>query len=234
MEEKVEYERLLPAEFSERFEAFPVVYVPVGSLEWHGEHMALGNDSLKMHALCCEAARLGGGIVYPAIYYCIPGLAPADPSRYKHDSTFWGEPEVLRTLLLSTLQSLEKVGFRVAILTTGHTPPQQVQMMRDVAGEYQGKMHIHGTCDMDFGDEINFTSDHGAMWETSILWQAFPGLVDLTLLDPDPEVKPFNVFGKDPRTEASPGLGKRAIQTVARDMAALAGKLLAEQAPEAK
>ena len=60
MEAKVEYDKLLPYEFEGRLNARPAVYVPVGSLEWHGEHPALGNDALKMHALCCEAARVGG------------------------------------------------------------------------------------------------------------------------------------------------------------------------------
>jgi len=228
MLEKVQYERLLPWEFEERIKAFPVVYVPVGSLEWHGEHLALGNDSLKMHGLCCEAARKGGGIVYPAIYYCIPGLCEADPSRYQHNSTFYGEPDVLRALLLSTLAGLERSGFKLAFLTTGHTPNEQVQMMKDVAKAYTGKMKVHGTCDMVFGDSVNFTSDHAAMWETSLLWHFEPDLVDLTMLDPAPSVQPFNVFGQDPRTKASPRLGAKAAEAVATDMAELAAKLLAE------
>jgi len=227
MLEKVQYEQLFPWEFEQRIKAMPVVYVPVGSLEWHGEHLALGNDSLKMHAMCCDAARIGGGIVYPAIYYGIPGLCGADPGRYEHDSTFYGEPEILRSLLLATLKSLEKSGFKVAILTTGHTPGEQVAMMGEVAGAYDGVMKVHGTCDYAFGDSIDFGSDHAAMWETSLLWHYHPGLVDLTMLDPDPDVAPFNVFGRDPRTEASPRLGARAARVVAADMAELAKKLVA-------
>ncbi len=228
MEAKVQYEALLPHEFAERIAAFPVVYVPVGSLEWHGEHLALGNDALKMHALCCEAARLGGGVVYPPIYYCIPGLCEADPSKYSHNPTFYGEPDVLRALLLSTLSKLENVGFRVAILATGHTPREQNQLMKDVAAAHAGKMLVYGTADQEFAHEINFTSDHAAMWETSLLWHFYPGLVDLTQLDRDPNVKPFNVYGKDPRTEASPGLGRKTAEIIARDMAELSAKLLAQ------
>ena len=226
MLEKVQYERLLPWEFEERINAFPVVYVPVGSLEWHGEHMALGNDSIKMHALCCGAARTSGGIVYPPVYYCIPGLCGSDPSRYKHNPSFYGDPEVMRTLLLSTLSCLEGVGFKAAVLTTGHTPGEQIEMMIEVAQAYDGKMKVGGTCDKEFGDEINHTSDHAAKWETSLLWHFEPGLVDLTLLDPDPDVAPFNVGGEDPRTTASPGLGAKAARIIARDMATYAKELL--------
>ena len=70
MLDTVEYEKLLPYQFEERMQACPLVYVPVGALEWHGEHLALGNDALKMHGLCCEAARIGGGIVYVRYLQC--------------------------------------------------------------------------------------------------------------------------------------------------------------------
>ena len=74
MHEVVEYQCLLPCQFEERITKFPLAYVPVGSLEWHGEHMALGNDAIKMHALCCEAARQGGGIVFPPLFDGIPNM----------------------------------------------------------------------------------------------------------------------------------------------------------------
>jgi hypothetical protein len=59
--EHIQWERMLPAEFRAAFEALPVVFLPLGTVEWHGEHNALGLDSLKAHALCVNAARLAGG-----------------------------------------------------------------------------------------------------------------------------------------------------------------------------
>jgi len=38
------WERLLPAEFREAMAALPVVFLPLGTVEWHGEHNALGLD----------------------------------------------------------------------------------------------------------------------------------------------------------------------------------------------
>jgi hypothetical protein len=46
-----------PQSFAQAFEALPVVFLPLGTVEWHGEHNALGLDSLKAHALCVNAAR---------------------------------------------------------------------------------------------------------------------------------------------------------------------------------
>ncbi len=40
--EKVKYAELLPFEFRRRLAERPVAYLPLGTLEWHGEHIALG------------------------------------------------------------------------------------------------------------------------------------------------------------------------------------------------
>ena len=39
---KVRYEEMLPHELEEAIRQFPVAYVPVGSLEWHGRHFSFG------------------------------------------------------------------------------------------------------------------------------------------------------------------------------------------------
>ena len=228
MEQKVQYELLFPWEFKERFERCPLIYVPVGSLEWHGEHMAVGNDSIKIHHLCCDAARISGGIVYPPVYYCIGGLMPFDPSKYSVNGTFKGETQVLEEFLLSVLNSLETIGFKAAILITGHTPPEQCDLMRTVANKYKGKMKVHGTDDKQFANSIGHHSDHAAKWETSILWYYHPELVDITQLPRDLSEKPFNVHGDDPRTTASPQLGRKVSILIAEELAGLAKKLIEE------
>ena len=48
----IQWELMLPEEFRTAFEALPVCFLPLGTVEWHGEHDALGLDSLKAHALC--------------------------------------------------------------------------------------------------------------------------------------------------------------------------------------
>ena len=64
----VQYERLRPAQIVERREACPVAYLPIGTIEWHGEHNPVGLDTLKMHQLLIECARKIGGLVLPPLY----------------------------------------------------------------------------------------------------------------------------------------------------------------------
>jgi len=65
----VQYERLRPAQIAERRAAFPVAYLPIGTIEWHGEHNPVGLDTLKIHGLMIECADRIGGLVFPPLYY---------------------------------------------------------------------------------------------------------------------------------------------------------------------
>ncbi len=44
--ETVQYEELTPSEFREKLNNAPVAYLPLGTLEYHGEHLPLGTDAL--------------------------------------------------------------------------------------------------------------------------------------------------------------------------------------------
>ena len=60
----VRYERLRPSQIVDRRQACPVAYLPVGTIEWHGEHNPVGLDTLKMHALLIRCAEELGGLMY--------------------------------------------------------------------------------------------------------------------------------------------------------------------------
>ena len=64
----VRYEDLLPHQFRLRLAECPVAYLPLGTLEWHGEHLPLGSDAIISHGLMIKAAEKLGGIVMPPIY----------------------------------------------------------------------------------------------------------------------------------------------------------------------
>ncbi len=69
---KVRYEEMLPHEILERREKFPVAFIGLGTIEWHGEHLAVGNDALKAEKLCELAAEKSGGFAFPTVWYGEP------------------------------------------------------------------------------------------------------------------------------------------------------------------
>ena len=54
MEREVRYERMRPVEIREAREDCPVVYIPLGTLEWHGLHNPVGHDAERAVAAMRE------------------------------------------------------------------------------------------------------------------------------------------------------------------------------------
>ena len=65
----VRAELLAPHEIDSRLAERSLVYVPVGSLEYHQEHLPIGLDALNAHGVCLAAAEAHGGVVLPPLFY---------------------------------------------------------------------------------------------------------------------------------------------------------------------
>jgi len=72
--EKVKYHEMLPHEILARRENFPAAFIGLGTIEWHGEHLAVGNDALKAEKLCELAAAKSGGFAFPTLWYGEPRI----------------------------------------------------------------------------------------------------------------------------------------------------------------
>ena len=53
---KVWFEEMFPWEISAAMPEAPLYYLPLGTLEWHGEHAAVELDAPKAHAVSVLAA----------------------------------------------------------------------------------------------------------------------------------------------------------------------------------
>jgi creatinine amidohydrolase len=67
------YAEMLPHELAAVLASRPVVYLPLGTLEYHGPHLALGNDGLKAEGLCERGCARTGGALAPTLYWGIGG-----------------------------------------------------------------------------------------------------------------------------------------------------------------
>lgn len=224
---KVRYEEMLPYEFEQAIARFPVAYVPVGSLEWHGRHLALGNDTLKAYGILLRTAEAYGGVVVPPTYWghmdlWKPGCHPGLP------------PDVVDALYTAIFTGLVATGFRVVIGVTGHDVKEQVDSLRKAVaaisadGTAAGYAMMEGDLYDIPGDEM----DHAAHWETSILMYLRPDLVEMDrirdeVLTTQEGAREAGIFGRDPRTDASRELGEKIVSRIADNIGRKAQELLA-------
>jgi len=196
---KVRYEEMFPFEFKEAIEKNPTAYLPMGSLEWHGYHNALGLDSLKAWKILELVAKKNGGIVFPPLFIGLDKYP--DYSIMEHPNKAYDcysiDADLLEKLLESYFERMVRIGFKKIVVLAGHYPNSQVA--RAAADKFKRKNKditiIVGT-ECDFVE--NQKGDHAGKWETSLLMATLPNLVNLRLMTGKKDGL-LAVSGDDPR-----------------------------------
>jgi len=228
---KVQYEEMLPHELEEAVARFPVAYCAFGSLEWHGRHLPLGNDSLKAYHLLLLTAREYGGVVVPPTYWGFLG-------KWKDWTMIDFGAEIVEPLYAKIFQGLVDVGFRVVIGVTGHDVEPQRNAIALAVEKIQESGNATGFAMMegDLYDLTDDTMDHAAAWETSLLMYLRTELVDMSRiaredLDTEEGRKAAGIFGHDPRKHASRELGEKIAGGIVDAIGRKAQELLAGLPP---
>ena len=208
----VRYEDLLPHQFRFRLAECPVAYLPLGTLEWHGEHLPLGSDAIISHGLMIKAAEKLGGIVMPPIYVGpdrsqlqlngsqLQGMDTADvttPHRQLDGSCYWVSEGLFMSLIDNIIEQLKRAGFKV-VFADGHGPSRNSWVNHLIEREVRFGLKLLGVT-KDFRQSWQSQMDHAAENETSLVMALRPDLVDLSQLPEDKSVWPQGVGGSDPR-----------------------------------
>lgn len=209
-----QFEMLLPWQLRNAVAKRAVVYIPLGTYEWHGEHLPVGLDSLTSHGICLRAAAIDGGVVLPPHYYSVGG---------GHGDYPWtiikSEPDEIEAQLNFTLQRLAKFGVKLAVIFSGHFPDAQLDMIDRLASQWNknnSPLNVSSTA-VNRIEGLKFAPDHAGIFETTLLAALRPDLVQLDRLKSlaeaplakddeifgaarhDPAHPIYGVFGPDPR-----------------------------------
>ena len=235
---EVRWERMFPDELEAAFLATPVVYYSYGLCEPHGPQCTLGLDSLKAHALCCEAAKEHGGIVAPPDYWHIHEVGGYASWAAKHVG------EVERTWLTSLppwqhfknvcyhLRTADALGFHAAILLTGHYGPNwnDLKTLVEIVQPHVGT-RLYSLPDFEANqpsfDGDNSGGDHAGKVETSLLWALEPSCVDMSRLPAAYAPGPHFAMGDSAR-ESNRRIGERMVRDEVRFLGDKARELLSE------
>ncbi len=243
---KVLYEELTPTEFRERLAEAPVAYLPLGTIEWHGEHLPLGSDGLQAREFFIRLARETGGVVYPMLFMgpdrkqtvdekelygmdifvgdAASGKAYA--SQQLDGSSYWIAEEDFQALMEAILKQVSRAGFKV-LVAHGHGPSTRFLIDHTVDWEERFNLKILHCWGHRDKEGMGIMLDHAAMNETSLLMTLLPDLVRMEYLPADTSEWPVGVGGKDPRLWASPEKGREILAIQQDRMSTLIAEALA-------
>lgn len=245
MTDKYLYAELTPQEFRERIAAAPIAYLPLGTLEWHGEHLPLGSDGLQSQGFFCRLAEEVGGVLLPMLFLGpdrteeVDGRTLYGMDLCKNDqeqkyetqqlagSAYWVSNETFETILESILKQLARAGFKIVV---GHGHGPSTHFFRSHAEEWKEKFDL--VCMVCWGSDVDreglgIQVDHAAMNETSLVMALRPELVQMERLPTDLDQWPVAIGGKDPRLHASAEFGQKAIDLQAERMSGILKEALA-------
>ena len=167
------YPYLSPAELADRLQRKAVLYLPIGSLEWHNEHLPLGTDTLHAIELAHRLCRELGGVVLPAFWWNTGGC-------HDHASTYHMPEDIYRTTLKNVCLGLAPIPAKVLVLINGHGGQYQKESPEIVAGELNNEgfpMRVVTADPYTLATSSACRIDHADTGETSVAMELIPQLV---------------------------------------------------------
>ncbi len=196
----VHYELLRPGEIVAERERCPVVYLPIGPLEWHSLHMPLGTDGLNAAAVAQRVAERVGGVVLPTFFWGTERERPPamladlgfERSEYVVGMDFpanilpslYCREEFLALLVRELLGLLIKQQYKLIVLVNGHGARNHLDTLQRLAVEFSATSPARvllATAWPSKGDLDTFTG-HADAGETSVMMALCPDGVDVTAL----------------------------------------------------
>ena len=245
--EKVRWENMLPDEFVNLRDRFPVCYMAYGLAEPHGAYNALGLDWLKAYALVEAAAAAQGGIVAPPLawhiqeipefhddgqgtgWLCDAGVRQALSSSIPADLFY-------RTVFYN-IRAFDARGFHAAILVTGHYGGVEI-VLRKICECYlrqtKSPIRLYAIADWECIDrELPYRGDHAGVCETSQLMALFPDLTDLNRQTCGEELGERFAGGVNFQAGPMPTreIGKKIVESQVRNLGDTARSLLEQYQP---
>jgi creatinine amidohydrolase len=173
----VQYELMLPWQLREAVAKRPVAYVPLGTYEWHCEHLPVGLDALTSHGLCLRAAMQTGGVVLPALHYGTGGGHGDYPW-----TVIMPQATEIAAQLAFTIAKLKSFGFKKVALFSGHFPDAQLELIDQLAAAHcDGDFKVMATA-VNRIEGLALKPDHAGIFETTLLAAMWPELVQLDRL----------------------------------------------------
>ena len=197
-------ELLQPHQIAAALAERSLIYLPLGTIEWHCHHLPVGLDALTAQGLCLRAAERTGGLVWPVLYYGTGGGHGGFPWTVMMPTA-----AEIGTMLRFTLNRLAQMGLAEAVLFSGHFADEQLAMIDALAADWNqgGKAPKVRALSVNRANIAGFPPDHAGLFETTLLQGLAPDLVDIARIGTGADDRDrfdttsvlWGVVGADPR-----------------------------------
>jgi creatinine amidohydrolase len=203
-----------------------IAYIPVGTLEWHGNHLPIETDFMVAQKVCEILSKKVPGYVLPPIYLGsgtkkkINGKWLIGMDKYLgkklSGNLYFLEPDFFAKVLVSLGNNLMNQGFEKIFVIAGHSGKGQRKALL-LANKKLNNLVIVDIYDT--LDERSMNIEHADENETSLLWACYPEEETKSRkIKIDKNNDYFKFIGYDPREKASLKLGNRILKWVIKDL----------------
>lgn len=245
MDRKIRFEEMLPAELDALVRGISIAYLPVGSMEWHGPHMAMGMDTAHAYAVALRLARKLGGAVMPPLYIgteCVRSpetlkkigfngnehIVGMDFPKNSVRSMYWPE-ELFRAIVRQQAAFLCDMGFKTVVIVNGHGADNQIAELHDIAAQLTDETGANVIAQFVLFNECGVGVGHAGLLETAVMQALVPQGVDLSALPLKPEkLKNVDYAIVDSETFVSGGNDDFTVRYDPRDASTETGRQIIE------
>jgi creatinine amidohydrolase len=196
----VRFELLRPDEILPERRRFPVVYQPIGPLEWHGPHLPYGMDALHAEAEARRVAESIGGVVMPTLYW---GTERERDTKTLRDLGFKGDEwivgmdfprhsmksmytqeDIFGVVVRARLDLLVRQDYRLIVIVNGHGATNHLITLDRLAKEFSADSGARVLFITAFQPDADGTYHigHADAVETSLMLAMYPEAVDISKL----------------------------------------------------
>lgn len=219
MKSKILFEELKPAELAKIIKESGLIYLPLGSLEWHERHLPFGLDALVSYEICKKACKQTGGCVIPPLFFgtdrehnigdkVFHGM-DAVAGKVLPGSIYFLKEELFYQLLLNITESIACQGFKKLVIVSAHSGTAQQRVIEKLVKEGIRDLKILAIPGKQFAGGI----DHAGKIETSLLMAIRPDLVNLQLLTP-----PYTAIRGENPLSATKESGEKQLKEIVKQI----------------
>ncbi|MDP1884621.1 MAG: creatininase family protein [Candidatus Moranbacteria bacterium] len=194
-----------------------IAYLPIGTLEWHGNHLPIETDYLVAVKLCEMLAKKKPGYILPPMYLgtdkhkIVNNKKLVGMDRYLGKklagNLYYLDPALFEKMIVSLGKNLKSQGFKKIFLIAGHAGSGHLNTLAKAVKKQSGLVLVNPW------ENLNIDAKHADEYETSILWACYPEekIISRKMKIPASD-DCFRFYGYDPRKKASVGLGRKILK----------------------